>query len=85
MTNAYAGVHLRRPLRMRDNRNVKRKIFRAEGLKLRIRGKDNAPLTMSDHRQGLFELMRRLQPYHAYLINTFTSSSMNAQSQAKQS
>ncbi|MBY5891494.1 hypothetical protein ELH65_31815 (plasmid) [Rhizobium ruizarguesonis] len=37
-----------------------------------MRGKDNAPMAMSDLRQGLFELMRRLQPYHAYRIKAAT-------------
>lgn len=65
-------MQLRRPLQMRENGDVKRKIFRAQGLKIRMRGKDNAPLAMSDLRQGLFELLRRLQPYHAYRIKAAT-------------
>jgi hypothetical protein len=51
---------------------VKRKVFRANGMKIRMRGKDDLPLSMSDLGQGLFELMRRLQPYHAYRIKTAT-------------
>src|SRR6266581_2220954 len=37
------------------------------GLKISIRGKDDAPLSMQDLRQGLYELAHRLEPYaHEY-------------------
>ena len=37
---------------------------------MRIRGKDDAPLRMSDFKQGLFELARRLEPFAEYRIKS---------------
>ena len=34
--------------------------------RIRLRGKDNAPLTMSELHQGLYDAMRELAPYGAY-------------------
>ena len=34
--------------------------------KIRLRGKDNAPLTIPDLNQGLYEAMRRLSRYGGY-------------------
>lgn len=39
---------------------------------MRIRGKDNAPLSMPDFTQGLFELARRLKPHSAYRVKAAT-------------
>ena len=35
-------------------------------LKVRIRGRDDAPLSMPDLKQGLYELARRLEEHGAY-------------------
>lgn len=35
-------------------------------LKIRLRGKDKAPLTMPELRQGLYEIARRLERYADY-------------------
>ena len=47
---------------------MKGKRFTARKLRVRIRGKDDAPLSMTDMRQGLFELARRLDEHSAYRI-----------------
>jgi hypothetical protein len=49
---------------------VKHRMFKARSLKVRIRGRDDAPLRMSDFKQGLFELARRLEPYGQYRIKS---------------
>ncbi|PPC99459.1 MAG: hypothetical protein CTY31_10675 [Hyphomicrobium sp.] len=33
------------------------------GFKVKLRGKDNAPLSMPEMRDGLYEIARRLQPF----------------------
>jgi hypothetical protein len=57
---------------MLDNGGVKRKAFRAKSTKVRIRGKDDAPITMDDFKHGLYELARWLQPYAGYRIKSAT-------------
>jgi hypothetical protein len=47
---------------------MKGKRFTARKLRVRIRGRDDAPLSMTDMRQGLFELARRLDEYSNYRI-----------------
>jgi len=47
---------------------MKGKRFTARKLRVRIRGRDDAPLSMTDMRQGLFELARRLDEYNDYRI-----------------
>jgi hypothetical protein len=49
---------------------VKSKPFTAKKLKVRIRGRDDAPLSMADMRQALFELARRLGEYRGYRIKS---------------
>jgi hypothetical protein len=34
--------------------------------KIKLRGKDNAPLSMTELRQGLYDIARELAPYEAY-------------------
>ncbi len=34
--------------------------------KIKLRGKDNAPLSMQDLRQGLYDIARELSPYADY-------------------
>jgi hypothetical protein len=34
--------------------------------KIRLRGKDGAPLSMTEMRQGLYDIARKLQRYEAY-------------------
>jgi hypothetical protein len=34
--------------------------------KIKLRGKDNAPLSMQDLRQGLYDIAHKLAPYSAY-------------------
>ena len=34
--------------------------------KIKLRGKDNAPLSMQDLRQGLYDIARKLAPYAGY-------------------
>ena len=47
---------------------MKGKRFTARKLRVRIRGRDDAPLSMTDMRQGLFELARRLDEHSDYRI-----------------
>ena len=47
---------------------MKSKKFTARKLRVRIRGRDDAPLSMTDMRQGVFELARRLDEYGDYRI-----------------
>jgi hypothetical protein len=47
---------------------MKGRKFIAKKLRVRIRGRDDAPLSMSDMRQGLFELARRLDELSDYRI-----------------
>ena len=47
---------------------MKGKRFTARKLRVRIRGRDDAPLSIIDMRQGLFELARRLGEYSDYRI-----------------
>jgi hypothetical protein len=47
---------------------VRPKRFKAKKLKVRIRGRDDAPLSMPDMRQGLFELARRLGECRGYRV-----------------
>ena len=47
---------------------MKGKKFTARKLRVRIRGRDDAPLSMTDMRQGLFELARRLDEHSDYRI-----------------
>lgn len=35
-------------------------------LKIRLRGKDGAPLSMSELQQGLYDIARKLKPYGEY-------------------
>jgi hypothetical protein len=55
---------------MHDNGRMSRGMFKARGVRVRIRGRDNAALSMSDFKQGLFELARRLEPYADYRIKS---------------
>ena len=35
----------------------------SSGFKIKLRGKDGAPLSMTEMRDGLYEIARRLQPF----------------------
>lgn len=35
-------------------------------LKIRLRGKDNAPLSMQELRQGLYDIARKMERYEGY-------------------
>lgn len=51
---------------------MKKRRFKAVKARIRIRGRDGAPLAMPDFIQGLFELARRLRPYGNYRVKTAT-------------
>ena len=38
----------------------------SSAFKIRLRGKDGAPLSMTELRQGLYDIARKLQGYEAY-------------------
>ncbi len=37
-----------------------------EAFKIKLRGKDNAPLTMTEIHQGLYDIARKLKPFEHY-------------------
>lgn len=41
-------------------------------LKIRIRGRDDAPFSMNDLKEGMFETLRRLRPYGRYRVKRAT-------------
>jgi len=45
---------------------AKAKTDRNTSFKIKLRGKDNAPLSMQDLRQGLYDIARKLSPYTDY-------------------
>lgn len=57
---------------MGDNGCVKVGPAKPKFLKVRFRGKDASPISMTDFKEGLFELARRLQPYGDYRIKSAT-------------
>jgi hypothetical protein len=67
---AYSATQLRFSSALRNNTKVKPPFFKGKSLKVRIRGRDDVPLRMSDFKQGLFELARRLEPYGQYRIKS---------------
>jgi len=38
----------------------------SEAFKIKLRGKDNAPLTMTEIQQGLYDIARKLKPHEQY-------------------
>ena len=45
---------------------AKAKAERNTSFKIKLRGKDGAPLSMQDLRQGLYDIARKLSPYADY-------------------
>lgn len=47
-------------------RNRKTADTQSTAFKIRLRGKDGAPLSMQEIKQGLYEIARRLKPHSTY-------------------
>jgi hypothetical protein len=64
MTGSTRRPFARAPVRKRRAGRARPKSTRVSGsLKVRLRGRDDAPLSIGQLRQGLYELIRRLTPY----------------------
>lgn len=64
MTGSTRRPTRRAPVRLRHTGRARPKTTRVSGsLKVRLRGRDDAPLSIGQLRQGLYELIRRLTPY----------------------
>jgi hypothetical protein len=48
----------------------------SEAFKIKLRGKDNAPLSMREMQQGLYEIARRLKAHDACRVAALSSGSL---------